>query len=82
MAKDELEQLRNTEVPPLPEDFDNQIHQQLNDWLLASHLIEVGTRALPLTLGHFAQAVGAALMFSLTGRFHPLDRKGPNDGKK
>ena len=79
MAKELLDELRTVEIPPLPEDFDDRVHHQLNHWLVASHLLEFAGRALPVAFGHFAAAVLALAAFSLTGRFDFVPTKGEND---
>ena len=80
MAKINLsDQLRTVDIPPPPDDFTDRVHRQLNDWLLTSHLLDFVVRALPMAFGHFARAVVAALVSSLTGRFDPFPSKGEND---
>ena len=79
MTDNLFDQLRALEIPPLPDDFDDRLHRQLNDWLLISHLLEFAGRALPVACGHFARAMLATAICSLTGKFTPIDSKGEND---
>lgn len=74
-----LDQLAEWEVPPTPAHFDERLHERVNHWLIALQLIDFAVRAVPWALGHFAQALGGALRYSLTGHFdnppRPRDRR-------
>ena len=73
-----LEQLKNVEVPPPPEDIDLRVHLQVNRLLFVSHLIELGVKVMPQAATHLIQAVAASLSFSLTGQYDLMKEKGPN----
>lgn len=71
-----LERLAESEVPPLPADFDRSVHQRLNQALLVGQFVELFFRTLPYALAHFALGVLGAVAFTLSGRFpvaHPND---------
>ncbi len=69
MATDLFEQLAETKVPPVPEEMDQNIHQQLNWRLLVSHMMDLFFRGMPLVCFHFGHAVLGLIKFSLLGRF-------------
>jgi len=71
MSLDLLEQLRQSEVPPPPDDFDRHVHRRLNSSLLLAQLVELFVRALPFAAIHFLRALGGLLTLSLTGRYDP-----------
>ena len=71
-----LEQLGEVEVPPLPKDFDRQVHSRLNSRLLVAHLADLALRGLPTAVMHFAWAWVGLVRFSLTGRFETARRGG------
>jgi len=76
MARNLLEQLGDAEIPPLPKDFDHQVHRRLNDRLLVVHLVELLISAFPMALAHFSCAVSALLRYSLSGNFPPPEDHG------
>ena len=67
MANDLFDQLADKDVPPPPEQFDQQVHWRLNRTLLAMHCFEMCTQCLPWFLKHFIPAVVATVRYSLTG---------------
>jgi hypothetical protein len=75
MVSDLFEQLTFTEVPPLPAEFDRDVHQRLNRRLLAVHFVELGLRGLPIALMHFAKALVGLMVLTLSGRYPA----GPDD---
>lgn len=76
MTGDFLEQLAHLEVADVPPEFERQVHQRVNRWLLVQQLVEFVTGALPWALVRFLGAVGGVVAFSITGRFAgPRQRK-------
>ena len=69
MATDLFEQLAETKVPPMPEDLNQKVHQQLNFRLLVEHIMELFLHGMPVVWFHFGRAVLGAIKFSLLGRF-------------
>lgn len=76
MAKTVLEQLREVSVPPTPANLNDDVHQQLNSWLLMSQIWEFAICVLPVTYVLFSRGLVALLMFTLTGRFDSPNMKG------
>ena len=66
-----LEQLAEWEVPPPPEQFDEQLHHRVNDALVVFQVVEFAIRAVPWAMMHFAQALASAIVMSITGRHEP-----------
>lgn len=73
MNHDILERLAESDVPPLPANFDRSVHQRLNQVLLVGQFAELLFRTLPYALAHFAQGVIGAVAFTLSGQF-PVSR--------
>ena len=73
MSFDIFEQLAQHDVPPMPTDFDRQVHHRVNDSLLGVHVTEFVFQVMPYALLHFAQAVMGLAMLTLSGGF-PQDR--------
>ena len=71
MSDDPLHRLRHLEVPSTPEDFDNQVHQYLNQHLLVFHIFEFVSQAIPVASSFFASALTALANFSMTGQYDP-----------
>ena len=69
MATDLLEALAESEVPSIPEQLDQQIHQRINSRLLTIQLLDLALRGFPLAILFFGQAVVALIKFSVLGRF-------------
>lgn len=76
MAEDPLRQLAQLEVPPLPEDFDRQLHQKINHGLLLTHLFDLLIRGLPFAVMCFSQAFMGLVMYSLSGRYSRPQNRG------
>lgn len=68
MPLDQLERLAEVQVPPPPVEFDRQVHQRVNQRLLALHLVDFAVRALPWAMAEFARALCSALVRALTGK--------------
>jgi len=73
MKFDIFEQLAEHDVPPVPVDFDRQIHHRVNDSLLGVHVLEFVFQVIPYAVMHFGQAVIGLLAVTLSGGF-PRDR--------
>ncbi len=71
MANDSslLDQLAETEVPIPPDDFEQQLHRRLNDWLLIVHVGDMVAGAFPYAVKHFARAVAGLVSMTLTGKY-------------
>jgi hypothetical protein len=74
MAGDLFERLADEEVPPMPDNFDRDVHQRLNRALLVIHFAELVTKAFAFAAIHFLAATWGLLIFTLSGRFGP-DRR-------
>ncbi len=79
MSKNLLDQLAAREIPPLPEEFDRQIHERLNANLLVTHLADLLLRALPWACVHFGCTVIGAIGFTLTGKYPSPRPRGEQD---
>ena len=79
MPSDLLEQLADTEVPPLPVDFRRRVHRRLNHRLLAVHLGDLLVRGLPFAITSFAQALFGLIHYSASGQY-PTDRPSGSAG--
>jgi hypothetical protein len=73
MNFDLFEKLAEKDVPPVPVDFDRQVHARVNDSLLGVHVTEFLFQVVPYGLWHFAQATIGLFVLTLSGRF-PHDR--------
>ena len=73
MDFDLFEKLAEKDVPPVPVDFDRQVHVRVNDSLLGVHITEFLCQVVPYALGHFLQATIGLLVLTLCGGF-PHDR--------
>jgi hypothetical protein len=69
MADDPFEMLAHLEVRQPPPEFDRQLHERLNRALLIQHTVDFLLHALPWAVGHFARAMAAAVLYTLSGRF-------------
>lgn len=69
MTNDLLEQLAQSEIPPVPADFDRDVHERVNDALTLGHIAEFGLRVLPYAFVHMAQALIGFISLTLSGRF-------------
>ena len=69
MPDDLLEQLTKSEVPPVPESLDRQVHRRLNRTLLVIHILDFVLRGIPYAALQLARAVMGLVAFSLTGAF-------------
>jgi len=74
---DLLTQWVEHDVPPVPKQFDQRLHDRVNRVLLATHVLDLVLKGFPYAIGHFAQAVGGLIFLTLSGRF-PKVRK-PNN---
>jgi hypothetical protein len=66
MAIDLLERLREADVPDVPVDIDERIHQRLNTSLTVTHLVDFVCQALPATFAEFAKPLGELVRQSVT----------------
>jgi len=68
---DPFEQLAGEKVPPVPtaRTFTDGVRRKLHPRLLLSHLLEFAFGATVWALFHMATAAGAALRYTLTGRW-------------
>lgn len=74
MTNDLFERLAQDEVPPLPEQFDSEVHTRLNRVLLATHVAEFLLAAAPFTVVRFARAFVELLVYTATGKAN-VDRR-------
>jgi hypothetical protein len=75
MASDLLEQLAQSDVPPMPGEFDRQLNDRLNGALVAVQVADFLLRALPWAMMHFGQALWGLMSLTFLGRFE-ADRGG------
>jgi hypothetical protein len=68
MSLNALEQLKEMEVPPRPENLQRGVHDRLNTRLLVVQLVEFVVLTLPFTFVHFLGALVGALSYSFSGR--------------
>ncbi len=75
MASDLLEQLAQSDVPPVPGEFDRQLNDRLNGSLVVLQTADFLLRALPWAMMHFSEALGGLVSLTFSGRFE-ADRVG------
>jgi hypothetical protein len=68
MTNDLFERLAPGAVPPLPEQFDDEVHTRLNRVLLVTHVAELFLASAPYALARFARAVVGLIGFTVTGK--------------
>lgn len=73
MSHDLFEQLAETDVPPVPQRLESDVHERLNRRLLSLHVAEVLLRTLPFAVAHFAAALGHLVLLTLTGKSTSAD---------
>jgi hypothetical protein len=78
MSHNLLEQLAQSAVPPVPERFDEQLHERLNKTLLWTHLADFFVHGFVYAIGHFARAVAGLIVMTLSGRFEEGRRRPPS----
>ena len=69
MQNNLLEQLGRSEVPPPPQEIRRDVHDRLNQWLLAGQIAELVLYAFGYAALQFGNAIVALLNFSLTGKY-------------
>lgn len=75
MSFDVFERLRDTEVPEIPSDIDERIHQRVNTSLTANHIVDFFCGALPHAVSEFAKPLGELLIVSFGGKQQPPRRR-------
>lgn len=78
MPTDFLEQLAELEVPAPPAHFDRQLHQRLNQSLLAQHFFDLLLKGLPWAMLQLAAALLGLFRFTVTGQFAEPERNRPD----
>lgn len=78
MTLDLLERLRDAEVPEVPADIDEGIHQRLNTSLAISHLVDFVANALPHAFVEFAKPFGHLVQFTAGAPSAGKNRKNPD----
>ncbi len=79
MNRDLLEQLAESDVPPVPRELERSIHDRLNTLLVVGHLSDFLLRAIPHAVAHFAEAVGELAASTLGGRPPSRSSRPPED---
>jgi hypothetical protein len=69
-----FEELAENEIPPLPTDFGQRVHQRVNRALVALQILDLLWRGLPLAFVLFGRAAIGFLAYTLTGKF-PVEKK-------
>jgi len=72
---DPLEQLAELEVPPVPEQFDQRLHDRINRVVLTQQLADLLMRGLPQAVQHFAAALGELFAVSLVPQNDAIARR-------
>lgn len=73
MIHDLFERLADSNVPPVPADFDKHVHDRVNDTLLGVHLLEVVCQVVPYAFVQFLEGLIGLVGITLSGEF-PNDR--------
>lgn len=76
-----FEELAEQEIPPLPADFGQAVHQRVNRSLVALQILDLLWRGLPLAFLLFGRAVIGLLAFTFTGKFPVEKRRETGDEK-
>jgi hypothetical protein len=79
MGTDFLERLAEQEIPPLPESFEQRVHERVNYSLVMLHVLDLAVRGMPWAMLQFGRAVVGLVMMSLSGRFEPPPRERDSD---
>jgi len=69
MARGLLETLAEHDVPPVPAELNERVHQRLNRALLGAHLVDLALGGVPYVAIHFLRGVGHLIGSTLTGKF-------------
>jgi len=69
MAKGLLDTLAEHDVPPVPAELNERVHQRLNQALLGAHLVDLALGAVPYLAVHFLRGVGHLIGSTCTGKF-------------
>ena len=69
MPNNLLDQLQHTEVPPAPVEVRREVHDRLNQWLLASQIAELVLYGFGHAVLQFGAAIFGLINFSLTGNY-------------
>jgi hypothetical protein len=82
MSTDLWEQLAEAEIPAPPPQFERQVHQRLNQTLLAVQLADLLLKGMFFAIGQFALAVLHLVSVTLTGRLSaalPMKKQEPEE---
>ena len=79
MINDLLEQLADTDVPPPPERFGEELHRPVNRALAVRAGGRVGLSGVSVGRGRVWPLPGGAIRLTLTGKYGPAERKQPPD---
>jgi len=69
MAKGLLDSLVEHDIPPVPAELNERVHQRLNRALLAAHLVDLALGAVPYLAVHFLRGVAHLIGATYTGKF-------------
>jgi hypothetical protein len=81
---DVLDQLAAVTVPPVParRTFTAGVRRKLNPRLLVVHVVEFALGATAWAVVHMAQALFAAVRYTVTGAWpKDMDQRSPGDGR-
>ena len=79
MINDLFEQLADTDVPPPPERFGEDLHRRVNDSLTLMLFVEFVCVAFPSAVIEFGRCLAGLVRLTLTGKYAPVARKNPPD---
>ena len=68
MSDDLFESLAELAVPPVPDNFDREVHQRVNRLLVLEYLVELATKGLWFATVHFARAAWSLVVFTVSGK--------------
>jgi hypothetical protein len=69
MSKGLLDTLAEHDVPPVPVELNERVHQRLNRALLGAHLVDLALGAVPYLAVHFLRGVAHLIGSTFTGKF-------------
>ncbi|MBI2826243.1 MAG: hypothetical protein HYX69_16300 [Planctomycetia bacterium] len=73
MIHDLFERLADNDVPPVPVDFDQHVHDRVNHSLLGVHMMEFVFQVVPYAFLHLLGGLIGLVGVTLSGEF-PNDR--------
>jgi hypothetical protein len=66
-----LEQLGETKVPAPPPRLQAAVRERMNTSLMTLYVVDFLLRGMPWAVMHFAQALGGAVLLTISGDYEP-----------